>query len=373
MKKIISHLQLWLNTFKAWWSKKQVDSSVKSLLHFDGFTKNLNPVIVTDAEGRILFYNSVASVLLRANNGDQRGVNLVNFIHSEDRQQFTKAITEEYLRQPYVAHGLRIKGLGDPIIMRLYQHQKHCIVIFESFQVNEEVLIDREERKWAERLQIMLFGISHELKTPLAIARGYTEMMEKSSRIDMTRQVTEALDRISLILNDMTEPVRELSDRQERIDLGHSIEMYCKTMPYIEPTKRYVGRFEADIEYAGGRYVSMSKPRFYQTLTNLFENAIRATDGKGEEASISIHTKKCDKPHHGRCVVMEFRDNGCGMTEDVVRKVFTPYFTTRGKDAGTGLGGYFIYQFVMGAGGSIDVKSKEGLGSTFTIHLPHFK
>jgi len=198
-------------------------------------------------------------------------------------------------------------------------------------------------------------------------------MMEKSARIEMTKQVRDALDRISLILNDMTEPVRELSDRQERIDLGHSIEMFCKTMPYIEPTKRYIGSFEADIEYSSGRYVSMSKPRFYQTLTNLFENAIRATDGKGEDASISIATKKCNKPHHGRCVVMEFRDNGCGMPEEVARKVFTPYFTTRGKDAGTGLGGYFVYHFVMEAGGSVEVRSKEGEGSTFIIHLPHFK
>lgn len=333
----------------------------------------MNPVIITDAEGKILFHNSVASILLRAHEGDQRGVDLVNFIHAEDRTQFTKALSDSYLRQPYIVHGLRIKGLEDPIIIRLYQHHGYCVFILESFHVNEEVLIDREERKWAERLQIMLFGISHELKTPLAIARGYNEMMARSKRIEMTKQIEDALDRISLILNDMTEPVRELSDRQERIDLGHSIEMYCKTMPYIEPTKRYIGRFEADIEYSVGRYIHMSKPRFYQTLTNLFENAIRATDNMGEDATIYIQTRKCDKPHHGRCVVMEFVDNGCGMSEETVRKVFTPYYTTRGKDTGTGLGGYFIYQFVMGAGGSIEVKSKEGQGSKFIIHLPYLR
>ena len=275
---------------------------------------------------------------------------------------------------PSVLYDIRLKGIEDtPCMIRLYASPsvKYCLAIFESQQVNEEVLIAREERKWADRLQIMLFGISHELKTPLATARGYTEMLVGNDPEGPAREVFTALGRISAILNNMTEPIRELNEKQDRVDLGHSIELYGKTRPYIEPSKRYIGHFEADFSAAMGKIIRMSKTRFYQVLTNLFENSVRATEGQDTEACISINTRVCNKTHHHKCIVMEFTDNGCGMDEDTLQKVLTPYYTTRKQNTGTGLGGYFIYQFVMDAGGTVDVGSEVGQGTTFTLHFPY--
>lgn len=340
------------------------------MIMFPGFRDNINPIIITDEHGKILHYNAMGKVFLRTYEGPVEGVNLVNFIDPDDRDTFTKILLMRHSRQPYVLHGLNLKGILDPVVLRLYQYDSNFMVIFESFQITEEVFVATQERKWAERLQIMLFGISHELKTPLAVARGYTEVLENADTHPATKNVRDALDRISLILNDMTEPVRQINERNDSLDLGHSIEMYCRTMPYIEPTKRYIGAFEADIEYGDGKNINMAKPRFYQILNNLFENAIRATDHLDTDAHIHIGTHRCTKPHHNSCVVMTFTDNGCGMTDEQCQKVFTPYYTTRGPKTGTGLGGYFVYQFVMDAGGSISAESKEGEGTTFTMHLP---
>ena len=322
--------------------------------------------------GKIQHFNKTARIFFKGGLEKIVGMDFAAFLVPEDRGTFKHILEVETTLQPFAAHGIQLQGLADPTMLRIYKHPKegYCLVLLESLQVNEEVLVAREERKWAERLQIMLFGISHELKTPLAIARGYTEVLQQGEQGAVADKVMDTLGRVSEILNNMTEPIRELNEQHDRIDLGHSIEHYCRTMFYIEPGKRYIGHFEADIEYGVGKVVRLSKSRFYQTLTNLFDNAIRATDHLATDARMEIRTRACEKTHHHHCVVMEFEDNGCGMDEEATQNVFAPYFTTRERDTGTGLGGYFIYQFVMDAGGSIEVDSEPGQGTTFTLHLP---
>jgi len=286
---------------------------------------------------------------------------------------FENMLTRDTQYQPFTSHRVRLVDIADPVTLQLFRddNNEFCLLIMESLQVTEEVLVAREERKWAERLQIMLFGISHELKTPLAIARGYAELIPTNTDPDAPLKTMDALDSISGILNNMTEPIRELKDDQDIVDLGRGLEMYCKTMPYTEPTKRYIGDFEADFEAASGKTIQMLKPRLYQILTNLFENSIRATDHLDTEAKVEIRTFLCEKHHHHSCIVVEFSDNGCGMDKETADKVFTPYFTTRAPDTGSGLGGYFIYQFVMDAGGTIEIDSEEGKGTTFRAHFPY--
>lgn len=324
-------------------------------------------------QGRILHCNDTAKVFFREPLEDLVGTPIQDHIISEDRSAFQNVFSQEDTFQPYIMHGLHLKGLEDSVVMRFYRNgrRSYCLILLERLQITEEVLVAREESKWADRLQIMLFGISHEIKTPLAIARGYTEAIDKKQGPTMAPKVLEALDSLVEILNNMTQPLRELQDDQSHIDLGESLEMYTRTMEYTEPTKRYVGHFEADIEEGLFKKIRMTKPRFYQILTNLFENAIRATSHLEENARIDIRTRRCQKMHHDQCVCLEFEDNGVGMDEETVEKVFTPYYTTRAPDTGSGLGGYFIYQFVMDAGGSIEVESEKGAGTKFTLHLPY--
>lgn len=327
--------------------------------------------MLTDLEGNLLHFNALAKIFFRADLEDVVNTPFKDYLQNSLSLQHMINQSSPY--QPFVSHSVCLKDLKDPVTLRVFKdvRRKYCLIVAESPHVTEEVLVNREERKWAERLQLMLFGISHELKTPLAVARGYTEALGDLEGGHLTTKAMEALEQISGILNNMTEAVRELRDEQDHIDLAESLEMYCKTMHYTEPTKRYIGTFVSDFEAAEGKIISMSKPRMYQILTNLFDNSIRATQGLETEAVIDIQTHECHKMHHSNCIVMEFSDNGCGMTEETAEKVFTPYFTTREADTGTGLGGYFVYQFVMDAGGTIEVESEEGVGTTFRIHLPY--
>jgi CheY-like chemotaxis protein len=99
-----------------------------------------------------------------------------------------------------------------------------------------------------------------------------------------------------------------------------------------------------------------------EVLTNLILNALDAMPNGG---TLTL-TSRADE----RGVIIEVQDTGIGMTDEVRRRIFDPFFTTKGPK-GTGLGLAVVYGIVTRHGGEIQVESREGVGSTFTIRLPY--
>jgi len=108
-----------------------------------------------------------------------------------------------------------------------------------------------------------------------------------------------------------------------------------------------------------------------RVLLNLFNNAFYAmserlkAEGVGYEPFISVCTKKVDSK-----VEIHVKDNGIGIPQKVVDKIFQPFFTTKPTGQGTGLGLSLSYDIIKAHGGEIKVESKEGEGSEFIIQLP---
>jgi len=101
-----------------------------------------------------------------------------------------------------------------------------------------------------------------------------------------------------------------------------------------------------------------------QCFLNLIFNAIDAMPDGGD----LVVTSGLDEETRFAQVV--FRDSGCGIPEKYINHIFDPFFTTKEEDAGTGLGLSIVYGIVRGCNGAIDVKSREGEGSTFTLTFP---
>jgi two-component system NtrC family sensor kinase len=108
-------------------------------------------------------------------------------------------------------------------------------------------------------------------------------------------------------------------------------------------------------------------------LLNLINNAFYAVDEKKRqldgsyEPCVSISTRKVDS----RVEVM-VKDNGNGIPQKLVDKIFQPFFTTKPTGAGTGLGLSVSYDIVKAHGGDIKVETKEGEGSEFIVELPSY-
>jgi signal transduction histidine kinase len=95
-------------------------------------------------------------------------------------------------------------------------------------------------------------------------------------------------------------------------------------------------------------------------IMNLVSNAMDAA-GPGGRIKVDIRENE-------RYGVLVVSDNGPGMTEELRRNIFNPFFTT--KDKGVGLGLFIVYNIVKAHGGSIEVESEEGSGSSFLIYIP---
>ena len=101
---------------------------------------------------------------------------------------------------------------------------------------------------------------------------------------------------------------------------------------------------------------------FIQVLFNLIQNACQATPDSGY---IEITTFV-----EAGTVVFKVKDSGCGIPKEIMSEIFTPFFTTKNKDQGTGLGLSMSQGVVESFGGKIIVNSKEGVGSEFIVRLP---
>ncbi|MBI1835350.1 MAG: HAMP domain-containing histidine kinase, partial [Burkholderiales bacterium] len=102
--------------------------------------------------------------------------------------------------------------------------------------------------------------------------------------------------------------------------------------------------------------------RINQVLLSLVQNAVRALSGKG---SVCVSSYVA-----GPEIKIAVKDNGCGMDEQTLSRIFDPFFTMQDVGKGTGLGLTVSQEIVSSYGGRLEVESKVGVGSTFTISMP---
>jgi len=113
-----------------------------------------------------------------------------------------------------------------------------------------------------------------------------------------------------------------------------------------------------------------------RVIFNLINNAVYSVSEKGKqnihgyEPTVTVSTASIQPSFGDRRIQIEVADNGDGIPESIVGKIFQPFFTTKPTGQGTGLGLSLAYDIVKAHGGEIEVKSKEEEGSEFTIVLP---
>ncbi len=149
----------------------------------------------------------------------------------------------------------------------------------------------------------------------------------------------------------------------------------------VEQTAYTFGRTKKEItihrEFSEDTSAIEADPRqIEQMLFNLFVNASDAMPGGGDLVLRTRHATHNDMagklydPKPGNYVLLEVADTGIGMDKETMERIFDPFFTTKEMGHGTGLGLASAYGIVKGHGGYIDIDSKKGQGTTFSIYLP---
>lgn len=221
-------------------------------------------------------------------------------------------------------------------------------------------------------------GIAHDFNNILSAIIGYTDLSLYAGNLPPAitsnlEQVQKASNRARDLIKQILTFSRSGEFEEETVDISPVIKEALKLLRAIIPSSIDI---RTDIPEGLGKVLT-DPTRIHQVLMNLCSNASQAmADGGGE---IVIKLNRIEKENYpsdlteiksDACVCLSVTDDGSGMDSDVVGRIFDPYFTTKQKSEGTGLGLAVVQGIVLQSEGAIRVLSRVGLGSTFILYLP---
>src|SRR6218665_2989182 len=183
--------------------------------------------------------------------------------------------------------------------------------------------------------------------------------MDSRERSEVCSDALIGAERILRIVNDFRLFSRLDSEPQKLVDLREGLDHALSGASYNLGKAQVVRDFQ-DVPPVGG-----SEQGLEQVFMGLLNNAGYATKNV-EDPRVSIIARQREEGW----VMVEVRDNGVGIAPEHVSRIFDPFFTTKPRGTGTGLGLSICYGIVSGLGGSIEVDSTPGKGSTFRVKLP---
>lgn len=222
------------------------------------------------------------------------------------------------------------------------------------------------ERRLLENERLAAMGrltgyVAHEINTPLTnislLAATAAKRAQDPEILSRLEKINAQRRLIGSILQDLAGLTRPLPIEPVETDLRAIVDASLEQMePYLHDG------VELRKQVAGHPVVADVDPRrIQQVLVNLTKNALQATSNGAVTVGVE---------DRGETVALVVRDTGPGMPPDVIERLFQPFFTTKPKEQGTGLGLAFAKSVVGAHGGVIEVASIVGNGSTFTVVLP---
>ena len=222
-------------------------------------------------------------------------------------------------------------------------------------------------------------GVAHDFNNLLTVITGYSELLlQKIGKESPMHGEVEEIKRAGERAASLTQQLLAFSRKQiiepKVLDLNLLMDNLGKMLV------RLIGE-NIHLKMVPGKdleRVKVDPGQFEQVLVNLAVNARDAMPDGGtlviETANVELGEEYCAQRlyaiHPGRFVRLAVSDTGPGMTEETSKRIFEPFFTTKAKGKGTGLGLSMIYGAIKQSGGSIEVYSEVGKGTTFKIYLP---
>jgi len=329
--------------------------------------------VVLDPTHRVLFHNKAAERLIPFVSGFEgsdkpvwtqlRDADVADFLRRALESDQT-SLTREFVLD--AASGPRILSFGlMPLLVEGRIQGSMLLVQDVTERKSRESRLRRAES--LASLTTLAAGVAHEIKNPLGSMGIHIQLIQRALKagkpldgatLDHDLEViNEEINRLNGIVVDFLFAVRPMDTT---LILGSLNKMVADLVEFLEAELSQAGiRAELDLEKRDDT-VLMDERFLKQALMNLVKNSMHAMTGGGK---LTFRTKR-----NGDALTLYLVDTGTGIPEDVLEKIFEPYFTT--KDFGSGLGLTLVYKIVKEHGADIQVSSKVGTGTTVSIAFP---
>jgi signal transduction histidine kinase len=251
---------------------------------------------------------------------------------------------------------------------------------------NSRIYSQMKERDRLAALGAMAAGLAHEVKNPLGAIKGAAQLLEEDERTSKPQIpsewvgiILEEVNRLDRVVGSFLAYARPHAGNPIPLDINAAVRRTVQILSsQLTP--------DLDLHLELGNELPRAKidpEQLRQVLINLIQNAIQAMNARGK-VTVSTNVRRgrswstssanwnvapsSDRGPDGETIEISVRDTGPGISQKVLKNLFVPFFTT--KEKGTGLGLAISQSIVQQAGGSIQVLSQPGAGTTFTIVLP---
>jgi two-component system sensor histidine kinase PilS (NtrC family) len=328
-------------------------------------------LVTTDLDGRIFTFNFAAQEITGYREEMIRGKDAsILFGDLKDHIAETLRALEKGQNSPrfetncLTSEGMRLR-LGYSI-SPLSSESGDTTGMVITFQDLTQVRSLEETSRRQDRLAAigrMAASIAHEIRNPLAAMRGSIQMLRSevdsdSSQAELMEIILRESDRLNRIITDFLNYARPRSLTQARVDVGdllHQTFALMRHSPEISTNQSIVEELPKEPIFA-----EADEGQLKQVFWNLARNALQAMP-QGGTLRTTLESNSNNR------LRISFTDTGRGMSPDQVEHLFEPFSSTTG---GTGLGLSIVYQIIRDHGGTINVRSRVGQGTTITVELP---
>jgi PAS domain S-box-containing protein len=335
-------------------------------------------VLVIDGTGKINLVNASIERLFGYNRAELLGQpveilipNDLRDAHVKHRANFYASPIERPMGIGLDLVGQRKDGSKFPIEIELnpIRSRQAVIVMVTVHDITERLQLRQAQKM--EAVGLLAGGVAHDFNNLLLVILVYVEMLRDECRPDdpclqEVEEIIRTIERAQVLTRQLLAFSRRQPMQPAVVDLGEAVPNIHSLLRRVLPANIEIVTVVAEDVWP----VFVDRGQLEQVVMNL---AVNARDAMPEGGRFGIEVRNVGIDHGvpaGEYVELSFADTGSGIKPEDFDRIFEPFYTTKGRSSGTGLGLATCYGIVTQAGGHIAVRSELGRGTTFTVLLP---